>query len=93
MISLAGNRAGIAGAGQTGVRAMDEERWYTVEEITAMLKVHEQTVRRWLRTGDLRGYAFGGKTGYRVKERDLAAFLESRVEGTQGVPRGKGIAA
>jgi excisionase family DNA binding protein len=55
---------------------MTDERWYTVEEIVALLKVHEQTVRRWLRTGELRGYAFGGKTGWRVRASDLAAFLE-----------------
>ena len=71
---------------------MVEETWYTVEEIVAMLKVHEQTVRRWLRTGDLRGYGFGGKTGYRVKASDLAAFLETRADGPAG-KRGRGLGA
>jgi excisionase family DNA binding protein len=46
-----------------------------------MLKVHEQTVRRWIREGQLRAYNFGGKTGYRVRERDLEDFLEARAEG------------
>lgn len=59
---------------------MDEERWYTVEEIVDMLKVHEQTVRRWLRTGELKGYSFGGKTGWRIKASDLAAFLERHAQ-------------
>ncbi len=46
-----------------------------------MLKVHEQTVRRWIREGQFRAYNFGGKTGYWVRERDLEDFLEARAEG------------
>ncbi len=42
---------------------MIEERWYTVAEIVDTLKVHEQTVRRWLRDGDLRGTTWGGRAG------------------------------
>lgn len=68
---------------------MVDERWITVGEIVELLKVHEQTVRRWLRDGDLRGYNLGGKSGYRIKASDLDAFLESRAE----VPPGKGLAA
>lgn len=54
---------------------MAGERWLTVAEIVAQLQVHEQTVRRWLREGKLPGRNFGGRTGYRVRERDLEAFL------------------
>jgi excisionase family DNA binding protein len=54
-----------------------DERWYTVEQIAATLQVHEQTVRRWLREGALRGRSFGGKTGWRVRESDLRAFLDT----------------
>jgi len=56
---------------------MDEERWYTVADIVEKLRVHEQTVRRWLRDGDLKGYNFGGKSGYRIRASDLDAFVES----------------
>jgi excisionase family DNA binding protein len=59
---------------------MDSERWYTVQQIATMLQVHEQTVREWLRTGQLRGRSFGGRTGWRVRERDLAAFLDGGDE-------------
>ena len=59
---------------------MDEERWFTVAEIVEKLRVHEQTVRRWLREGDLKGYNFGGKSGYRIRASDLDAFLESYLE-------------
>ena len=71
-----------------GARMVDE-RWITVGEIVDLLKVHEQTVRRWLRDGDLRGYNLGGKSGYRIKASDLDAFLESRAE----APAGNGLAA
>ena len=54
---------------------MDQEHWYTVAEIVDMLKVHEQTVRRWIKDGELPAYNFGGRTGYRVRAGDLAAFL------------------
>jgi excisionase family DNA binding protein len=60
-------------------------RWRTVAEIVDELSVHEQTVRRWIREGQLRAYNFGGKTGYRIKTEDFEAFLEARVEGDQGV--------
>lgn len=55
---------------------MVNERWFTTAEIAELLKVHEQTVRVWLRTGRLPGRNFGKRTGWRVKESDLAAFLE-----------------
>jgi excisionase family DNA binding protein len=57
-----------------------DDQWYTVEEIAKQLKVHEQTVRRWLRDGSLRGRSFGGKTGWRVRDRDLRAFLDVEPE-------------
>ena len=61
-----------------GGRAVENERWYTVEEIVDMLKVHEQTVRRWLKEGELRGVLLGRKAGYRVRASDFEAFLAAR---------------
>lgn len=55
---------------------MMEDRWLTVAQIADRLQVHEETVRRWLREGRLVGRNFGGKTGYRVRERDFEAFLD-----------------
>lgn len=60
---------------------MIEERWYTVEEIADALKVHVNTVRRWLRDGQLAGHNFGGKMGYRIRAVDFEAFLAERFEG------------
>lgn len=59
-----------------------QERWLTTQDIVEMLSVHPDTVRRWLRSGELKGYDLGGKAGWRVKPSDLEAFIE-----------GKGIAA
>ena len=59
------------------------ERWLTVVEIVEQLQVHEQTVRRWLREGRLPGRNLGGRSGYRVRERDLEAFLQGEPDGDQ----------
>ncbi len=60
-----------------------DERWFTVEQIAETLQVSEQSVRRWLREGVLRGTAFGGKAGWRVRESDLNAFLTARGPRTE----------
>ena len=57
-----------------------DERWLTVSEICERLRVHEETVRRWLREGKLPGRAFGGRTGYRVRESDLESFLNQDAD-------------
>lgn len=52
----------------------------TVPEVVERLRVSEWTVRGWLRTGKLRGYRPGGtKAGWRVRERDLDAFVEGKM--------------
>jgi excisionase family DNA binding protein len=52
--------------------------WLTVDDISRSLKVHPQTVRRWLRTGELHGVLLGDKAGYRVDAQDLEIFLRHR---------------
>ena len=56
------------------------ERMLTVDQVAERLQVNEYTVRRWLREGQLEGVPFGGRTGWRVKEKDLQAFLDRRRE-------------
>ena len=56
---------------------MTDERWLTVAQIAERLQVHQETVRRWLRDGRLEGRNLGGKGGYRVRERDLEAFMNA----------------
>jgi excisionase family DNA binding protein len=57
---------------------MADTRWLTVADICERLQVHEETVRRWIRSGDLPATALGRKAGYRIKESDFIAFLEKR---------------
>lgn len=58
------------------------ERLLTVREVAERLRTSEESVRRWLRQGKLRGFRLGGtRVGYRISERDLADFLASRVSG------------
>ncbi len=52
----------------------------TVEQVADRLQVNEQTVRRWLREGELAGVPFGGRTGWRVSEDDLRVFLDHQRE-------------
>ena len=57
---------------------MADEKWLTVSDIAETLSVDVETVRRWLRSGELRGVFLGRRGGYRIRESDLNAFLESR---------------
>ena len=42
-------------------------------EIGRRLDVHAKTVKRWIKSGELRGHVFGGQ--YRVSDEDFAAWL------------------
>lgn len=53
--------------------------WLTVEDVAKRLQVSAETVRRWIRAGQLPVLDLGGpKAGYRIKEDDLNAFLAAR---------------
>ena len=54
------------------------DRLLTVDQVAERLQVNEQTIRRWLREGELTGVPFGGRTGWRVSEEDLQEFLDRR---------------
>jgi excisionase family DNA binding protein len=54
-----------------------EDRMLTVPEVAERVRTTEDTVRRWLRAGKLKGRKLGGdRLGYRVKESDLRAFID-----------------
>lgn len=57
---------------------MEGERWYSVQDLVERLGVHEQTVRRWIKSGELTAYALGDRAGYRIAPEDLQAFLDVR---------------
>ena len=60
-------------------------RFLTVGEVANGLEVHEQTVRRWIKTGQLPAYKPGGspRGPWRIDEDDLESFLASRRSGAQ----------
>jgi len=55
------------------------ETLMTVQQICDQLQVSDQTVRRWIKAGQLPATNLGGKAGYRVRATDLMAFLEQRA--------------
>lgn len=60
---------------------MADEILYTVEEVATRLAVHPDTVRRWIKSGELRAINLGGRAGYRITEEAYRQFLREREEG------------
>jgi excisionase family DNA binding protein len=57
---------------------MTEDVWLTADEVARELRVHIQTVRRWIKQDGLPAVLFGRRAGYRIKRSDLDAFLEEK---------------
>jgi len=56
-----------------------EREWLTVDEVAETFRVNIETVRRWIRAGDLPALTLGGpRSGYRIKRGDLDAFIAAR---------------
>lgn len=53
-----------------------DQRFYTTDEVAAILKVDPESVRRYVRSGKLRAVKLGGKF-IRVDRADLDRFIES----------------
>ncbi len=66
---------------------MSDERLLTLDDVAKRLDIHIVTVRRWARTGELNAIRLGGPKGYRVREKDLQAFLKARETGRGSVRR------
>jgi excisionase family DNA binding protein len=62
------------GADEKGAR----DEWLTVKDVAALLKVSEETVRRWVREGELPALALGRKAGFRIRPADLEVFIAAR---------------
>jgi excisionase family DNA binding protein len=59
-----------------------DERYLTLPEVAARLKVSRRTIYRWIKSGGLDAYQFGRE--YRITESALKDFLEAhrfRAEG------------
>jgi excisionase family DNA binding protein len=60
-----------------------EEQWLTVEQIAERLQVHIETVRRWIRSGDLQSIRLGRRAGYRIRVADFEDFLDKHYRREQ----------
>ena len=54
--------------------------WMTVQDVAKYLKVNEETVRRWIRDGELEVLSLGtsNRAGYRILKSALDAFIQAR---------------
>ena len=64
-----------------------QDELLTVEEVADRLSVHEQTVRRWLRDGQIKGMMLSRRAGYRIRASELEYVAD------EGLRPGKELAA
>lgn len=53
-----------------------DKKLYTVEEAAELLRVHYQTIYKWLRTGELKSVRPGRK--WLIPESEIQKFLERK---------------
>lgn len=64
------------------MRRGSEVEWLTVEDVSQQLQVSIETVRRWIRSGDLDVLQIGGRRGgYRIHPDALDRFIAARYGG------------
>ena len=59
--------------------AASPDELLTVLQIAERLRVSEETVRSWLRAGELRGANLGGRAGWRVRASEVEHLLSART--------------
>jgi excisionase family DNA binding protein len=62
--------------------------YLTIKQVAAELQLSIETIRRLVRSGQLRASALEtppGRAGYRIRRADLEALLEARARG--GAPK------
>ena len=69
-----------------------EDQALKVPEVAKRLRVSAETVRRWLRDGDLRGVRFSDRGGWRVMSSEVERKLRGEFSRGQSDP-GKAKAA
>lgn len=50
--------------------------YFTVKEVAKMLAVNAETIRRWIRRGELQADDIGGNVGFRITMNQLESFLK-----------------
>lgn len=59
-----------------GMIVGQRREYLTVGEVAELLQVHPDSVRRWLRSGQLRGHLISRRAGYRIRPEDVRRFAE-----------------
>lgn len=62
----------------------DDEKLLTVAQVADQLQVHPETVRVWIRSGELEAMDIGGE--YRISRADLNDFIQRRKTGKKNKP-------
>lgn len=57
---------------------MATDKLLTLDEVAEQLSVNVETVRRWVRNGELEAIDLGGRAGYRVAISALEKFIRDR---------------
>ena len=63
----------------SNVMSKREQKYFTVEEISSLFRVHQLTVLRYIKRGELRALKLW--KGYRIAQTDLDAFIEAKKTG------------
>jgi len=63
---------------------MSRETMYTVQEVADQFNVHLDTVRQWIRSGELDAIDLGGRAVFRISESTLQKFIRERRVRPQG---------
>ena len=57
---------------------MAEEELLTVDEVARRLKLHRETVRRWIRAGRLKAISLGSdRAGLRIRASEVRRLLDA----------------
>ncbi len=67
-----------------------EAQFVTVDEAAERIGVHSQTIRRWLRSGQMLGTLINRQTGYRIRKDEVERVL---TDGLRKPALGKILAA
>jgi excisionase family DNA binding protein len=62
---------------QYGLIMADERNWLTTAEAAAYLRVHQETIRGWARSGAIPAAKLGNRGGFRFLREDLNRFIEN----------------
>ena len=69
--------AGRPFVGKAEPSTMEREEYLTVDEAAKRLKIHAQTLRKWLRDGEIKGTLMGSsRSGYRIAASEVDYVLE-----------------